>query len=168
MSQQEWSINEIEVTVSGFFTTQHSLRSSAGTLGELSVPAWQRDNVFRFVDGRTLTLRRTSWWRGEHELREGGNLLGRATTRGFFRREMDVEFGGWVTTLRPLGFWQRSWELVDGSGLALLEVRPRGAFRRGAYVSVLGAVDAALLVFAYYLVNVRWQEQRAAGAAAAS
>jgi hypothetical protein len=51
--------------------------------------------------------------------------------------------------------------------MILLEVQPRGIFRRGAYLTILGPVEADLLAFVYYLVNVRWQEQTAAASAAA-
>ncbi len=46
----------------------------------------------------------------------------------------------------------------------LLEIRPRGIFRRGALLTILGTVDAALLVFTYYLVYTRWREDAAAAA----
>jgi hypothetical protein len=52
--------------------------------------------------------------------------------------------------------------------MILVEVWPRGFFRRGAQLVVKGAVHADLLVFTYYLVNARWQEQAAAGGAAAA
>ena len=51
----------------------------------------------------------------------------------------------------------------------LLEIRPRGVFRRGASLAAMVPVDVGLLVFAYYLVHTRWREDAtAAGAAAAS
>ncbi len=69
--------------------------------------------------------------------------------------------------MEPAGFWSRGWHLIDEAGTTLLEIQPRGIFRRGAYLTIIGPVDADLLVFAYYLVNVRWQEQAAVDSAAA-
>jgi len=168
MEREVWASGEIEVVVSGFFTTHHSMQTAAGILGEFTLPAFSTSGVFRSPDGRELVVQRTSWWRGWHELREDGVVLGTARPRGFWRRTMSVGFRGLVCELEPMGFWSRGWYLTDEAGTILLEVQPRGFFRRGAYLTIRGAVDADLLVFAYYLVNVRWQEQSAAASGAAA
>ena len=167
MAQKALITDEVQVTVSGFFTTHHSLETVTGGLGELTLPAFSKGGVFRSGDGRELTVERTSWWRGWHELREDGVVMGTARPRGFWQRTMSVGFRGAMYELVPAGFWSRGWHLVDEAGTALLEIQPRGVFRRGAYLTVLGSVNADLLVFVYYLVNVRWQEQAAAASAAA-
>lgn len=167
VTQEEWRTDEIEVAVSGLFTTRHSLQTETGVLGELTLPAFSKGGIFRAADGRELVLERTSWWRGWHELREDGIVLGTARPQGFWRRTTSVGFRGAMYELAPAGFWSRGWHLIDEAGTVLLEIRPRGVFRRGAYLMVLDAVHADLLVFAYYLVRARWQEQSAAGAAAA-
>jgi len=165
--QEEWTTDEIEVVVSGLFTTRHSLQTATEVLGELTLPAFSKSGIFRVADGREMVLERTSWWRGWHELRENGIVLGTARPQGFWRRAMSVGFRGAMYELSPSGFWPRGWHLVDNAGIPLLEIQPRGAFRRGAYLTILGPVNADLLVFIYYLVNVRWQEQSAAAGAAA-
>ncbi|MEE8392411.1 MAG: hypothetical protein V3S14_16655 [Anaerolineae bacterium] len=68
--------DEIEITVSGFFTTHYVLQMATGTLGELTLPAFSTSGVFRSAEGRELLVQRTSWWRGWHELRENGVVLG--------------------------------------------------------------------------------------------
>ena len=168
MEREFWTTGEIEVNVSGFFTAHHYLESEMGVLGELTLPVFGNGGVFCSADGRELEVRRTSWWRGWHELREDGVVLGTARPRGFWRRTMSVGLKGRTNDLEPADFWSRGWRLVDGAGAILLEVRPRGVFRRGAYLTIVGSVHADLLVFAYYLVNVRWQEQSAAAASAAA
>ena len=167
VTQEEWRTDEIEVAVSGLFTTHHSLQTATEVLGELTLPAFSKGGIFRAAGGRELVLERTSWWRGWHELREDGIVLGTARPQGFWRRTMSVGFRGAMYELSPSGFWSRGWRLVDDAGTPLLEIQPRGLFRRGACLEVLGPVHADLLVFAYYLVRTRWQEQSAAGAAAA-
>jgi hypothetical protein len=125
--------------------------------------------VFHGADGRELVVRRTNWWRGWHEMREGGIVLGTAHLQGFWRRVMGIGFRGATYELRPVDFWSRGWHLWDETGTIVIEIRPRGVFRRGADLTVMKPVNVDLLVFVYYLVNVRWQEQSgAAGVAAGS
>ena len=167
IAQASWVADEIEVVVSGFFTTHHLLQTAAGILGELTLPAFNRTGVFRSADGRELVVERTSWWRGWHELRENAVVLGTACPRGFWRRTIEVGFRGAMYELVPASFWSRGWRLLDEMGTTLVEVQPRGVFRRGAYLMIMEPVSVDLLVFTYYLVNVRWQEQAAAAGAAA-
>lgn len=157
--------DRIQVDVSGFFTTHHRFLSGAGELGQMTMPAARREGVFRSFEGRELVLWRKSWWRSEHELRESGMTLASARPRGFFRTEIMIEFGGQRYTLARISFWKRGWRLIGPGNVALLEVQPRGFFKRGAFLDILGEVDADLLVFVYYLVYMRWQEEAAAAAA---
>jgi hypothetical protein len=60
------------------------------------------------------------------------------------------------------GIWSRTWHLVDEAGTVVLEIRPRGAFPRAEVLRVLQPMEVDLLVFAYYVVNARWNEQAAA------
>jgi hypothetical protein len=167
MARELWATDEIEVDVSGFFTTHHFLQTAAKTLGEWALPAFRSGGVFRAADGRELVVERTSWWRGWHQLREDGVVLGTARPCGFWRRTMSVGLRGLMYELEPAGFWSRGWHLVDGAGTMMLDSQPRGIFRRGACIAIQCPVDADLLVFVYYLVSVRWQEQAAAASAAA-
>jgi hypothetical protein len=160
--------DEVEVTISGVFTTHHRMQVLRGALGELTLPALRRDGVFCAADGRELAVRRPHWWRDWHELWEGETVLGTARPQGFFGRRIAVQFRNREYTLQPAGFWTRAWHLADRAGTTLLEIRPRGVFRRGAYVKVIFAVDTALLVLAYYLVHTRWQRESTAAASAAS
>ena len=167
MTQEEWTADEVEVVVSGFFTTHHYFQTATGDLGELMLAAFSKGGVFRSADGRELVVERTSWWRGWHELREDGIVLGTARPQSFWRLTMSVGFRGAMYELAPASFWSQGWCLVDGDGTALLEIRPRGVFRRGAYLTIMEPLNVDLLAFAYYLVNTRWQEHSAAAGAAA-
>jgi len=158
---QDWTTDEVEAIVSGFLTTRHSLQTATGIMGELTLLPLRSNDVFRFASGRELVVKRKSWWRGWHELWENGGISGSARPRGFFRRETIIQFGGEEFTLKPAGFWNRNWCLADSAGTMLLEIRPRDMFCRGAWLTILGTVDAALLVFAYYLVYTRWNNEPA-------
>jgi hypothetical protein len=161
--------DQVEVVVSGLFKTHHYLQTTTATLGELTLPAFSTDGVFRADDdGRTLVVSRTSWWKGWHELRENGIVVGQARSQGFWRRTMSVGFRGAMYELVPAGVWSRGWYLVDDAETILLEIQPRGVFSRGAYLTAMVTMDVDLLLFVYYLVNVRWQEQAAATGVAAS
>lgn len=167
MTQEIWETDTLEVIVSGLFTTHHRIETPSGALGELTLPAFGWRGTFRAADGQEWVMERTRWWRGWHELRENGIVLGTARPQGFWQRKMDIGFRGLPYMLVPADIWSRRWCLMDGAGVIRLEIQPRGAFRRGARLSVRGQVDLALLVFAYYLVNARWQEQAAAAGTAA-
>jgi hypothetical protein len=165
--REEVVTDEIEATVSGFFTTHHRLESGWGTLGTLTVRGSGARSIFQAPDGPELNLVRTSWWRGTYELIEDGRARATARSPGIFSRRFLIDFDGLSYEVQPAGIFMQTWHLVDGAGVAVLEIRSRGVFRRGAYVTVLGEVDRGLLVFAYFLVYMRWQEMAAAAAAGA-
>ncbi len=167
MAEKTLTTDQVQVTVSGFFTTHHFLETVMEELGELTLPASGKRGVFRSDDGSEFTVERTSWWRGWHELRENEIVLGTARPQSFWRRTLDVGYRGATYELISAGFWSRGWLLVDKVGTVLLDIQPRGVFRRGAYITILEPVNVDLLVFAYYLVNARWQEHAAATGAAA-
>lgn len=161
MAQDVWETNEIEVVVSGVLTTQHRLKTAAWVLGEFTFPALRMCATFRAADGRTLLARNVSFWRSQYELREGDMVLATARPPSFWSRALTIGFSGREYALKS-DFWENRWWLTDETGMVLLEIRRRGAFRRGAYLMVQGAVDADLLAFVYYLVYRRWEEQQAA------
>ncbi len=167
MNQESWTADEIEVTVSGFFTTHHILQTPEGNLGELTLPAFSKSGVFRFANGRELVVARTSWWQRGHELQESGVVLGTARPLGFLRRTTEIGFQEEMYKLVPASFWARGWLLLNEVKTILIEVQPRGIFRRGAYLTIVDPVSIDLLIFAYYVVNARWQEQAASTSAAA-
>jgi hypothetical protein len=163
-----WMFGEIEVVHTGMFTTHHAFKSPSGTLGTLTLPAFANSGVYHTPDGQELHVRKAGWLGSTHELLQGGEVLGRAARKGFFSRDVDVWFDGQALTLERQGAFGRGWHLVDDQGTTLLEIRPRGVFRQGAYLSLSGPVEAALVAFAYYVAYQRQQEESAAGAAAAS
>jgi hypothetical protein len=170
MNENMWTGDEIEVDVWGFFTTHHRLQAASGELGTLTLPAFSRGGKFRFADGREIVAERTSWWRGWHELRVDSVVVATARPVGFWRQRMSVGYRGQAYELVSISCWGRGWRLFegDGGGSAVVEVQPRGVFRRGAYLQPFAPVPTDLLIFVYYLVNARWQEQASAAAATSS
>ena len=62
-------------------------------------------------------------------------------------------------------FLKQGWFLLDAERRVLLEIQPRGVFRQGAYIALHSSLEVDLVVFAYYLVQMRQQEDAAAVAA---
>lgn len=166
MTKQIWTLDEIEVDVSGFFTTHHVLRTDAGILGELTFPAFSQCATYKTSNGRELLMQKTSWLGSTHELVEGEVVRGSGDRPGLFRRDIVLHLDGQRYSLEPEGVFSQGWRLFDATGQQLLEIQPRGIFRQGAYLTITGAVDADLVAFAYYLVHMRQQEDAAAAAAA--
>jgi hypothetical protein len=88
-----------------------------------------------------------------------------ADRRAMLSRDIVIEFDGQEYELIPEGILKQGWFLNDAQGNRLLEIQPRGVFRQGAYLTLVGWVDADLVAFAYYLVHMRKQEDSAAVAA---
>lgn len=168
MNKESWSLDEVEVDVSGFFTTHHLLRTAVGNLGKLTFPAFSQQATYRTSGGRELLMRKTHWLSTTHELVEGEVVRGNGARPGLFRRDIILKIDGQQYSLAPRGVLGQGWRLFDAAGQQLLEIQPRGIFRQGAYLTITGAVDADLVAFAYYLVQMRQQEEAAGAAAAAS
>jgi hypothetical protein len=168
VTKEVWMLDEIEIEVSGFFTTHHHFQTRRGHLGKCTFPAFSQQAIYCAPDGRELLMQKTHWLGSAHELVDGGVVRGRADRPGLFRRDIMVQFDGKEYTLEPEGFLSQGWFLVDAGGTRLLEFQPRGAFKQGAYLTITGAIDADLVAFVYYLVHMRQQENAAATAAAAS
>ena len=175
MARQWYALDEIEVDVRGFFTTHHDFGTGLGSWGKLTFPAFANHGTFRAADGRELLMRKVHWLGSAHEFSDGGRVRGSADRAGVLSREIELLFDGQHYVLEPEGILSRGWRLTDAQGRHLLEIQPRGILRQGAYLTALGqhpemveALSPDLLAFAYYLVYTRWQEDAAAGAAAAS
>jgi hypothetical protein len=166
-SQALWMIDEIEVDVTGLFTTHHYLQTEVGTLGELTFPAFSHQGIYRAADGHELLMQKTRWFGSAHELVDGEMVRGTADRPRLLSRDIVIHLDGHEYLLEPEGLFRRGWYLKDAEHQTLLEIQPRGVFRQGAYLTLTGMVDADLVIFAYYLVHMRQQEEAAAGAAAA-
>jgi hypothetical protein len=167
MSNPTWRSNQIEVEVSGFFTTHHTFETAAGLLGELTMPAFGQQGTFRFSDGRELYVRKTSWLGNSHQLLDGESVRGTADQAGLFRRDILVHLNGQDYVLEPAGIFSRGWFLLDAAETTLVEIEPRGILRQGLFLTLHAEIAPELVVFVYYLVFTRQQEE-AAGAAAAT
>jgi len=165
MSRETWLLAEIEVEVTGFFTTHHYFQTEAGTLGELIFLAFSQQGTFQTTDGRKLLMQKTHWLGSAHEVVEGEDVRGTADRRGLLSRDIALQFDGQDYTLQPEGLLRQGWFLVDAAGDTLIEIQPRGILKQGAHLTILEAVDADLVAFAYYLYCVRTQEDAAAVAA---
>jgi hypothetical protein len=161
-------LDEIEVAVSGFFTTHHHFQTEWGGLGKCTFPAFSQHAMYRTADGRELLMQKSHWLGSAHELVDGGSVRARADRPGLFRRDILIQFDGQEYTLEPEGLFSRGWLLFDAGGTKLLELRPRGAFKQGAYLTIIGSINSDLVAFVYYLVHMRQQEDAAATTAATS
>ena len=165
MSEQVVTHFEIEVEVSGFFTTHHHFRTEAGILGELTFPAFSQYGTFRTSGGRELLMQKPHWLKTVHEFVDGDRVRGTADRPGLFRQDIVIRFDGKAYSLEPEGVFKQGWFLLDAEGQTVLELQPRGAFRQGTFITLWQPVSIDLLAFAYYLVQMRKQEQAAAVAA---
>jgi hypothetical protein len=161
MSGEVRKPHQIEVDVSGVFTTHHHFGTEEGTLGELTLPAFSQQGIFGSADGRELLIRKAGILSNTYELLEGNQVCGTARPRALFSRGIMVQINGLDYILQPEGVFSQGWYLVDAEGKKLLEIRPRGILRHGAYLTLWDKIDADLLVFAYYLIYMRQQEEAA-------
>lgn len=168
MAQDIMMLYEIEVVVSGFFTTHHHFQTEWGHLGKCTFPAFSQKAIYRTPDSRELLMQKSHWLGSAHELVDGGHVRGRADRPGLFRRDIIIQFDGQEYTLEPEGLFSQGWFLFDAGGTKLLEFRPRGALKQGAYLNITGAINSDLVAFVYYLVYMRQQEDAAATTAATS
>jgi hypothetical protein len=168
MAEKRLTVGEIEVTVRGFFTTHHTFETEAGILGEFTFPAFSQYAKYQARSGHELLMQKTHWLGTAHQLVEGDVVRGTADGVGLLRQDLAIQFEGRAYSLQPKGLFNQAWVLLDEQGSSLVEVQPRGAFKQGAFVTILGAVDADLVAFTYYLVNTRWQEAAAVAACTAS
>ena len=168
MSWESGVSGTVEVDIWGFFTTHHHINLRGSILGELTLPGLSNGGCFRFADGRELEMEKTSWWKGWHELRENDIVVGSARPLGFWGQRISVGYRGKMYELGAAGFWGDRWHLVDESGTVLVEILRQGFLRQKVAMTVHLEVQPDLLVFAYYLAHVRWQEQAVAVSAAAA
>jgi hypothetical protein len=164
-AKETWTLDEIEVEVTGFFTTHHTLRAERGSLGKFTFPAFSQHGVYYAPDGRELLMQKAHWLGTAHELVDGEAVRGAADKAGLFRRDLDITFDGGTYSLAPEGAFKQGWLLLDAAGNTLAEFQPRGVFKQGTYISIWGYIEADLLAFAYYLVHMQKQEEAAVVAA---
>jgi hypothetical protein len=168
VSEELLMFEEIEVEVSGFFTTHHRFNTETGLWGELVFPAFAGYGAIQTPDGRELVMQKTHWLGSAHEFVDGDRVRGTADKASWASQDFTIAFDGDEYSLVPEGLFTQGWFLQDKSGTRLIEIQPRGVFRQGAYLTIQGVVNAYLAVFAYYLVHIRQQEAAAAVAATSS
>lgn len=160
----EYLADVIEVTVSGGLKTEHVFHAADSALGVLNLNGMISKGVFQGADGVELRMEKTSFWKSEYQLLEGGRIVGRAASPKAFKREFEIEYEGQPMRLKPARAKFRSWSFLDAAGNPVLEIRPRGAFKRGAKIQLFAPCALGLLAFAYTLVARRWQEENSAAA----
>jgi len=152
---------------SGFFTTHHEFHTETGLIARLTMPAFRDEGILQTAAGRTLHMYKPHWLSTNRELMEGKMVRGRGVQPGLLSRDIAVTFDGQEFMLERPKLLSRDWQLVDQGGSILMTIQPRGIFRQGAHLEVPRPIELSLVVFCYYLVRAREQEE-AAGAAAAS
>ncbi len=120
--------------------------------------------MFQGTDTENYQIEQPSIWKKYYQIREENEVLGAAKPPGFFSRNLLIELEGSFFELTPVKFWSNEYYLKDATGQIISSVQPRGAFKRGALVSIYQPISLALLVLTYFLVTKNWQEQRAAAA----
>jgi len=158
-------LHEIKVHVTGFFTTHHYFDTPAGNWGEFTFPSFSDQGTFRRGVGRELVMRKVHWLGTAHEMLDGSAVRSSADRPGFLSRDLIIDFDAQQYRLQPEGTLKDGWFLTDAADTRLLELRPRGIFREGAYLTITGPLEEDLVAFAYYLVHTRGQEEAAAAAA---
>lgn len=162
-SRKEISADVIEVNVSGGFKTRHDFWVAGGKLGTLQLNAGKSEGIFQGGDGSILTFKKTSFWKSSYQFEENGQITDTAKSYKAFSRALLINSGQKQYTLKPGGEKLRSWQILDGDGRAVCEIRPRGAFKRGAFFRVYAPLEIRFVVFSYCLASRRWQEESSAG-----
>lgn len=71
MSEEYLMLEEVQVEVSGFFTTHHWFNTESEMWGELVFPAFSGYGVIQTPDGRELLMQKTHWLGSAHEFVDG-------------------------------------------------------------------------------------------------
>lgn len=162
--KNELKADVIEVTVSGTFKTEHVFNSSAGVLGKLLIKGNKGEGSFQGADDSWLEYKKPSIWKNQYELHEGNLITGKAHPPKKLKRAFEIDLDGELFSLSPGGSKLRSWMIRNDQGESICEVLPRGGLKRGAILRIGAEIPLKLLVFGYYLVFKRWQEESAAAA----
>ncbi len=168
MSTKTGMLGTVEVEVTGFFTTHHSLQAQWGDLGEMTFPAFSQSATYEALDGRKVVMQKRHWLGTAYEMVDGDFVRGEADRPGLFRRDIAVRFDGQDYSLEPEGILKQGWFLLDAGRNILLEIQPRGVFKQGAHLVLHSSIELDLVAFAYYLVHMRKQEDAAAASAASA
>jgi len=160
----EFRADLIEISVSGSLRTEHVFHAADGVLGVLNLNGMISKGEFRGADGSELHLEKTNFWKFEYQLSEGGEILAKANSPKAFKRALEIEYQGRSMRLEPHGSKLRSWTALDENHHPICEIKPRGAFKRGAVIHLFSPAALGLLALAYTLVSRRWQEENSAAA----
>jgi hypothetical protein len=161
----EFRADLIEISVSGVVKTEHVFHAADGVLGVLNLNGMISKGEFRGADGSELTLEKTNFWKSEYQLFDGGEILATANSPKVFKRAYEIKYEGQSMRLEPRGSKLRSWTVLDADHHRICEIKPRGAFKRGAVIHLFSPAALGLLALAYTLVSKRWQEENSAAAA---
>jgi hypothetical protein len=161
MEEHTYDADVVEVRVSGAFSTQHEFWAGEQRLGKMTLKFGKLQGQFVGSQGERFEIDQPNLWKRHFRVMEDDETLGRAAPPKNFSPRLMVEFNGNVYECRPVGFWGRKWLLRDNLGEVLMVMEPRGAFKRGAFLSIYKPIPLGLMVFFYTVVHKRWQEQSA-------
>ncbi len=164
MNTGSYSADLIEVRVVGFFKTKHTFHTLSQDLGTLLIKGGRSCGMFQGSDSFHYQIEQPSIWKKHYQIREENEVLGTAKPPGFFSRNLLIELEGSFFELTPVKFWSSKYYLIDAAGQILSVIQSKGAFKRGALVSIYQPIPLPLLVLTYFLVTKNWQEQNAAAA----
>jgi hypothetical protein len=155
--------NQIEISVSGGFKTEHVFNAPEGTLGSVKIKGGKGEGVFTGTENLVLEFKKPSVWKNQYELHEGKETIARAEPLKKMKPDFQIGFDDQVYHLSPGGNKARSWTMRTSQGDDVYEVLPKGGLKRGAIIEIKTKIPLSLLVFGYCLVVRRWQEDAFSG-----
>lgn len=118
------------------------------------------------VGGVVYQGTRSGWFRNIYEISRGSSVLASAEPVGSWQRSYEVRTGSSVFTLRRQSGWFKiGWNLFDGDSQVGTMTRT-GVFRTQTEGTFDDSVDTTTRVFVIWIVNVLWQQDQSAAAAA--
>jgi hypothetical protein len=162
MSKAAITVDEIIVSVSGTFKTEHVFSTKQHVLGTMALNAAKSEGFFLGADNSQLTLKKTSFWKSVYEITQENKKIGTATPKGALKRAFDITFDGSGFELKPGGSKLRSWSVRNSQGIVVCEFLPRRSLKRGARIRIMAELPMSLIVLCYLLVIKRWQEESSA------
>ena len=163
MNRGAITVDQIVVSVSGTFKTEHVFSTTQQVLGKMALNAAKSEGFFLGADKSQLALKKASFWKSVYELTQEDQKIGTASSKGVFKRAFDIQFEDRSFELKPGGSKLRSWSVRNSQGVVVCEFLPRKSLKRGARIRINAELPMSLIVLCYLLVIKRWQEESSAG-----
>ena len=135
----------------GFFGRECEIVDEAGGRAVTRIACgWPGRSGSFELDGRSYSMRRTSWFAHEYALEAGGHRIALAASPAFLSRDLEVSWGGRTTRLDKRAF-SHTFDVIHHSR-AVGTIRPGSWLLRAATLTMDEAVPVELAVFFLWLV----------------